>query len=136
MYRYILIALSSISLYSAEDTRRLQMVRAPSTQARTSNQEQAPVVLTSWQKTRKCLTNCCVSKLLKIGGAYFCCGKNCTETVKTFGEYKIVTALGPVVTNPYCWAATACCACTAGTCYLYGTNQLPCIPLTMPYPTL
>jgi hypothetical protein len=135
MPRFKILVLSSIiscTICSMEESNERRLVDQPSS---VSTDEQAPAMLTPWQKTRSCLFRWCWPKVLKVVVGSYWCGKSCTETVKTFNEYKMITSMAPVIASPYCWGATACLACAGGACLLYRTNQLPCAPPLMLYST-
>lgn len=85
--------------------------------------------ITCAQKTKKLVFNCCVPKLTKIACAYCCFGKSCIDTVQSFGEYKLATAVIPLLHNSYCVGSTIT-TCTCALCivalyknYNYQDNQ-------------
>lgn len=68
--------------------------------------------LTCAQKTKKTIFNCCMPKISKLACAYCCCGKSFTETIQSFGEYKLCQAVYPLLQNHYCYGGTiATCGC-------------------------
>jgi hypothetical protein len=80
--------------------------------------------LTCMQKTKQCTWRCCFPKVTKIACSYCLCGKNCLQTVQTFGEYKIIKTALPWLQDPYCLGATLTIAGCAGCSYgLYKTKS-------------